>query len=466
MRCVITLLLLAGLLGAASRSRHRYLDTDELEHLNVAYFISHGERLYDTVFENHPPLLALLLQPVARSCNDPVILIERGRLLIAVVAAAILLVSARCAQRLGGPTAAGLAAWLLLSQDAFLDKAFEIRPDVPAAMLLVVACLALGRAADTGRRRELLAGGAVLAIAVWFTPKVGYAALGAAVAAALARSPREVCRRLSWVAAGGLAVTMMVTLDLMRRGLLVGFWEDCVVTSARMTIPARWPRLLTTLARSVEHDGLTVVLGCCGLIQAVAASSGPRLARVLAGSALAGAAGLLHIEAPHVQNLLNVLPPLSILAALFLAGRLARGPAVVRAAAAVAVLLAAWPLDGWFLLKHDVARVTQLEVLQRVVRASAPGERVLDAWTGLYLTRLPAARHFYLNLDLINVLAPAALEHELDRALDRPEVRIVIRDRHFTRLPSAITARIEREFRPLRGCTPVLVRSATRAGHP
>jgi hypothetical protein len=59
----------------------RFIDKDELEHLNAASFIAQGETLYVSFFENHPPLTPLVLQPIVRSSDDPEVVIARGRML-------------------------------------------------------------------------------------------------------------------------------------------------------------------------------------------------------------------------------------------------------------------------------------------------------------------------------------------------------------------------------------------------
>ena len=76
-------LVLISLLGfRMALGPDRFLDNDELVHLNGAYFISQGETIYGSFFENHPPLLAWALQPIVRSTDSPETMISRARILI------------------------------------------------------------------------------------------------------------------------------------------------------------------------------------------------------------------------------------------------------------------------------------------------------------------------------------------------------------------------------------------------
>ena len=57
----------------------------------------------------------------------------------------------------------------------------------------------------------------------------------------------------------------------------------------------------------------------------------------------------------------------------------------------------------------------QLRVLEQVLAVSAPGDRVFDCFSGLYLTRLHAHRYFYLNGDLQRLFTPEELERSILR---------------------------------------------------
>jgi len=144
--------LLAMLWLQGREAGRRNIDNDELEHLNGAYFTTRGETLYGSIYENHPPLTAVLLQPVVRSSDIPQVLIVRGRWVMLALSAVLLAAVARFAWYAGGWPSAILAATLLLAHPFYFDKFMEVRPDVPAIVLLVVGFHPLLYAASTGRR--------------------------------------------------------------------------------------------------------------------------------------------------------------------------------------------------------------------------------------------------------------------------------------------------------------------------
>ncbi len=439
----------------------RFLDADELVHLNAAYFVSQGETIYESFFENHPPLMALLLQPVVRSSGSPKVLIDRGRLLMWVLALGTLLAVADLAHRLGGRLAAWIAPGLLAGHTFFFQKTLEIRPDVPAVLLFSLALCALARAAAVGRWDWPFLAGALLCGAGLFTPKVIYAAGGAAAAAALAGGSSSSrgwpggLQVLLWIAVGGLAVAALALCEMARQGIVGGFFADAVVQSLRIRIDDpgryRWFYLATT----ARLDGVLWAVSAAGAL--IALRRFPQRAElwILAGSFLAGGLGLFLISAPMRQMFLPLLPTTAVLGSVCLAAgaRAIAGRYGDRAAAGALLLallsIAAAPLSHLAQTTPPMDR--QLRILERVLEASEPGDRVFDCFSGLYLTRLPAYRYFYLNTDIRRLFVPEELERGIVRALEDPDVTLVLMDRECRRLPAPVHRVIRSNFAPLRG---------------
>jgi hypothetical protein len=185
----------------------------------------------------------------------------------------------------------------------------------------------------------------------------------------------------------------------------------------------------------------------------------PRPAReelwILAGSFLAGGLGLFLISAPMRQLFLPLLPAAAVFGSLGLvAGARAIAARYGSPAAAGALLLAlpaiaAAPLSH--LLRTTPAMDRQLRILEQVLEASEPGDRVFDCFSGLYLTRLHAHRYFYLNSDIQRLFSPEELERGVARALEAPDVRLVLMDGNCRRLPAPAQRSIRNGFAPLRG---------------
>jgi hypothetical protein len=443
----------------------RFLDADELVHLNAAYFVSQGETIYVDFFENHPPLMALLLQPVVRSSESAKRSIDCGRVLVFVLGLGILLAVADLAHRVGGTLAAWTAPALLAGHTFFFQKTLEIRPDVPALLLFCLALCALARGVGLRSRGWPFLAGALLCGAGLFTPKVIYAAAGASVAAAVATgasSPhgwRSGAQFFGWTALGGVAVAGLAFGEMARQGILEGFLADAVVQSLRIAIDDpgrfRWLYLKTT----AWVDGALWAVSAAGALIAWRRSSQPARGElwILAGSFLAGGLGLFLISAPMRQVFLPLLPAAAVAGSLGLAtGTRAMAARYGSPAAAGALLLAllviaAAPLSHLARMTPSMER--QLRILERVLEVSEPGDRVFDCFSGLYLTRLHAHRYFYLNSDIQRLLAPEELERSVLRALEAPEVRLVLLDRDCRRLPAPVHRSIRNSFAPLQGGT-------------
>ena len=458
---LITFLFLVALLAfLAYQSADRQLDQDELEHLNSAYFVRQGETIYGTFFENHPPLTAILLQPVVRSSDDPEAMIHRARALMLVLSAAILVAVGFLAKPLGGWLSSLLAAVLLLAQTFYFQKTMEVRPDVPALLLLVLGSILLTRAAARGAYGWPIAAGAVLSTAGLFTPKVVYAAAGATLAASFvagsgagSRRGRATLETLALIAAGATVVAAIAAAEMARRGLLEAFFADVVLTSLRLRIddPVAFRRFYvqTTLGTSTACWALAV-LGI-GVLLRKRRELPPGYVAVLCASLTGGLVGLFLIEAPMRQYFLTFLPQVAIAGAAGLTAILRwsqrswRNPAT--AAVLVALLLAA-TVPPVVALRSAPPMTGQLLVLRKVRELTTRDDRVLDCWTGLYLTRLPAYRYFFLNSDIQRLIPPDTLEQDLLRVLDDPRVTLVVVDEYCKRLPRKVLRLVGEKFAP------------------
>jgi 4-amino-4-deoxy-L-arabinose transferase-like glycosyltransferase len=452
------LVLWVGFRGALATER--FLDADELVHMNAAWFVSRGETIYVDFFENHPPLMALLLQPVVRSSGSAEVLIDRGRALVFLLGLAILLAVADLAHRVDGTLAAWTAPALLAGHTFFVQKTLEIRPDVPALLLFCLALCALARGVGSRSWRWPFFAGALLCAAGLFTPKVIYAAAGASAAAALAAaesSPRRGALQLGWILLGGAAVAGLAFAEMAREGILAGFFADAVQQSLRITIDDpgrfRWLYLKTT----AWVDGALWSVAAAGALIAWRRSSPPARGElwILAGSFLAGGLAPVLISAPMRQVFLPLLPAAAVFGSLGLvAGARAIATRYGNPAAAGALLLALLAIAAapfGHLARTTPPMDRQLRILEQVLEASGPGERVFDCFSGLYLTRLHAHRYFYLNSDIQRLLAPEELERGVSRALEDPAVRLVLMDRDCRRLPAPVQRSIRNRFAPLRG---------------
>jgi hypothetical protein len=418
--------------------------------------------MYKSFFENHPPLTAALLQPVVRSTDDPEVMIRRGRLLMLALAAGVLGAVGLLARHVGGWSASAPAAALLLGHTFFFQKILEVRPDVPALLLWTVSLLVLLRAASGGRRPWMVTAGALLCLAGLFTPKVIYAAAGATLAAAFAagqRSPdhraRAAIGTLAFILLGASLVAAAAAAFMARYGILGGFLVDVLQLGRKLRIddPAwfRWTYLKMTLALNAP-TWILAALGIAALWRGRRAAPAGHV-HILFWSLGAGLLGLFLIQAPLRQYFLTFLPQVAVLGALgakalgsWSAARWGRVGADL--VLIFILLLATLPAAG-SMYRSAPSMERQLAVVRKVIEVTGRDDRVLDCWTGLYLTRLPAYRYFFLNSDVQRLIPPAQLQRDLLTALEDPRVKLVIAGPYFELLPASVHQFVKDKFDPL-----------------
>jgi hypothetical protein len=173
----------------------RGIDPDELEHIHAACAVSWGEVPYRDFFEHHSPGLYYLLQPILRMAGPEPQALWWSRLLMWVAGMATLAIAGAMAYRLAGRTAAAAAPALLGCTTVFFWKTVEVRPDVPAMLLLTLAAYLV--IAPQRRRSNLTAllVGLLLGLATLFTQKaiVPAAAMTLAQVVVSYRGPQTAC---------------------------------------------------------------------------------------------------------------------------------------------------------------------------------------------------------------------------------------------------------------------------------
>ena len=179
---VVSLLFLAAL--------NKTYNMDEFEHVHSAWYIVHGFVPYRDFFQHHNPLMWYLIAPViALAGENAGILIS---LRVAMFALA-LSTSAAAAAIAGKVSSRSEAPWyclvLLLSCVLFVEKAVEIRPDVPMTLFGTLSVYFFIRHHDSANPRDMVLSGMCAATAFLFLQKAVflYAALSVLVVVKAAR---------------------------------------------------------------------------------------------------------------------------------------------------------------------------------------------------------------------------------------------------------------------------------------
>jgi hypothetical protein len=421
----------------------RYFDTDETVHLHAALLVAHGNVPFRDFFFHHGPALAYLLAPLAAAVPGSTALALAARALMSAAWLGLLGFAARRRPD-ADPLEGAAAAVLLAFFGAFALKSVEVRPDVPAALLLSAA---MYFSASWKRRGAGAWAGLALALGVWFSPKIVFAAAGLLAAALWRRRGARGGARafaLQFVAAVA-AVGALGLAWFAARGSLGGLWNLYVLFNARFRSgAAAWP---TTLRPSLALDPLAWALGMGGLWRW---RRRPEEASVL----VAALAGLFVSPSAYPQYLLFAAPALCALAASALDGWVRAGRAPARRAALAGAALA---LGASRPAAAALALVREGNALQRerwaCVDARVPSDApVLDVWGGDSFHRPHAAKiWFYPEDEQANVNVDWAVDGMI-AALQDPRTRGVIRcESCFARLPPRFTAAVERLYVPS-GC--------------
>jgi hypothetical protein len=166
---------------------NRGIDPDELEHLHAAYCVWRGDLPYRDFFEHHGPALYYLVWPLFKLCGPQLVVLWLARLTMWCCSLATLAVIGQLARRWGGDRTGLLAMGMLAWTTVFHGKGIELRPDVPAMLLLSLAVSQFTYATGGGSWRRFLYVGMLAGLAMLFTQKSIVPAAGIGIAACLAR---------------------------------------------------------------------------------------------------------------------------------------------------------------------------------------------------------------------------------------------------------------------------------------
>ena len=254
----------------------RYFDADELLAVHSSWAITHGRVMFRDFFETHPIGIHVLLAPlfwILRPDTSPyraTALLFAARGLMFVAAVGIVAVTALVGVRWRGARVAALAVTFLVTTFAFQEKTLEIRPDVPAALLLMAAVLcAVGAARlppdhERELRRRALVAGLLFGVTLVFTTKALFAGIGLIVGLAVLPGRGTDLKRRTRLpllfAAGAALPGIAMLLYFVAVGGARGLYTDLV------SLSTKWPRygLEDFLSILLMQNFVLIVLGAIG----------------------------------------------------------------------------------------------------------------------------------------------------------------------------------------------------------
>ena len=436
---------------------------DEFQYAHAAWLIADGQMPYRDFFEVHFPLVYQVLSPVFVVAGDDPTAIVGMRLgmlpFLALACAAVALLNGRQDR-----IAALAAPVLLLALPPFVTLATEIRPDAAAAALFL-GSLGVLRVTRLSDRVSGAASGFLLVASAWGSQKAAFYGSVYALAFIADRavrrhdSPGDVRPLLRSPSAfvGGVATGLaVIAIYLTATGSWGAWWHWCFVWAVehQRNYPGfPWRKYFDPIVIDAPWLFVLAAWGLARTLRALSARGRHALRDpdLLLTAALASTfASFVLQRAPFPYSFLAFLAIVTVFAARGAGDLLAaRARPIVRAALAIA-LVAVLTLQSVSLAALvATSNATQLDVLARIGRLTAPDDPAYDN-SGGYVARPHAYSYYYTDSFLRESIAET-LARDVPRALVERGAVLHLRDLRFDSLPPSLRAFLERHFQPVDG---------------
>lgn len=401
---------------------NKSVNPDESQHLQAAWLVGQGAVPFADFWEHHTPLLYYGLAPLTRWFVESPAVYLAGRALMVIAAGTALLLVGTLARRLSGGAAFAAVA-LLVVLPRFIERATEVRPDVPALVAWLGAMLAMVRWRERGGAARLWTAGLLVGVATSFTPKTLYAGAGLGLAVAVAERGAGLVRvrraAVAWARfAGGAGVpllALLIALWLHGGGrALDGFAEHVMARSLDFAD--------FTKEGPVTDEGLGfLTLAAAGVLLVLRKYGWGVFDHPLHGPLLLPAAGmavvLLLPTTPAVYR--HAWLPILAVAGIYAGQALATVLGHARARRPVAIALAAVSVLAGLLGPVSVSsrkafsdgNSHQFRLMRLELAHTCPAEPVLDG-TALYVFRPAAHRYRVLTTDVRQRIATGVISEE------------------------------------------------------
>lgn len=153
----------------------RFLEMDELEHIQSAWLVNQGEIPYYDFFQHHHPLLWYTMAPSFFFTGNGLAAVLFCRMFNLMVLAGIFIVIYRITVEITSSKKTALVTLsIILSINIFTRNAVAIRPDVPMTLFLLLAFLFFVRFWNARKNKYLVFSGLSLAVAFFFLQKAAF----------------------------------------------------------------------------------------------------------------------------------------------------------------------------------------------------------------------------------------------------------------------------------------------------
>ncbi len=452
---------------------NRAFNQDEFQYLHHGWMLGQGYVPYRDFWNNHTPLLWVVLAPLAMAFDESPAYLFAGRILILGVAVGVGVMVYRLTRLFCSAYGALFSIFLLSIEFYVIDKGIEVRPDQVMILTWLVAAWILIRSDSGATLRGVALAGLTLGIGLLFTPKTLFAmaSLGAGLLALTLLSggqgsPASRLRSFKALVVMGtisLVPLLVTTLALVPVGAAGPLFDQALIGNVGFKRSAALG--LTFFKASVI---LTPVFWACaviGLLLLVRRVIRPRseqdrraLVIVLASIAGAAIAYFMLIPAPYKQSLL----PLLILLApaggvvgdrLFdsLSRRHRPGLRWATGLAFVIILFlgAGRALAGTSMSLHPLTptNAEQIERMRYVLSLTSRTDSVLDG-VAAYIFRPQASFYASLVDELVYRFRTGSLLYDIPDRCRTGGCRVVILDFRMRQMPRSVLQFIEDHYSP------------------
>jgi len=356
----------------------RDFNHDEFEAVHTAWKIQQGEKIFVDFFQHHHPFYYYLLIPILAMFGQTVTAVFAMRLLSLVMLALMLFITYRLSLTIFNNKQSSLIGVLLLSCAlVFVNRAIEIRPDVPQTVGSLASLLMLFNYLEKKRRLSLVISAIFLAASFLFLQKAVF--LIALIGVTLLICAYK--RNISWA---DVVIYTLVSL------LSVLPYFVYLVCSGTLSVYVTFNWLLNmkflhhftafeALGYALLTNTLLCVFYCWGLLQF---SKKPQPNRI-GWMSLALLGSVFLIRAPYKQCFMIVIPLMAIIAANAVWQLFAK-----RTKWLVAVLMLSTLPPALFLLNRlKENNAAQIEKINYVLSITGPQDFVYDGKVAFNLFR-------------------------------------------------------------------------------
>jgi 4-amino-4-deoxy-L-arabinose transferase-like glycosyltransferase len=469
---------------------NKMFDYDEFKHLHNAWMLAQGFIPYVDFWENHTPLLMVILSPFARMFDESVAYLFAGRLVVLCASIGIYVMVFRLARTIGNRYAPIFAVFFLSMEFLFLYKTVEVRHDQMTLLAWLLGIWFLIRSRQGSSLRGYGLSGLSVGVGLLFSPKAlfGIASLGLALALGMrvqraGLKSSRVFGSLATFAVGAALPLVVLTLGFFLLGGAKALWQQVFLDSFF------WPREAVKYSRirlwtiSLKAAPIFWVGSACGLILAItgvprASSDGDRAASIVlsVSAAVAGLAFFLFLPDIQAHQLVPFVALLAIFGGKFggwlleAIGRQARPLIRGGLAFAMALLLAAGSFQALTNISMELKplrrrNLGQLELIRRILAMTKRSDSVLDG-NGAYIFRPQAS--FYGSL--VNAvrwkIKSGGLRFDIPERCSSDRCQVVIMDRRMRDMPQEVLDFIGRNYSPSAVKNVYIRNSSSSAGGP